>query len=142
KDDPIPDWITEEVLEAHKKLAGPHGALEIGMYSDFVPPRFPKQPGRLDTLDDVKKLFDGYDAGIRYADMHVGQIINKLKEKGIYDDMVIIISSDHGENMGELGIYAEHGTADNITCRIPMIVKWPNGMKNHVDNALHYNVDL
>lgn len=142
EDSPIPDWITEEVLETHKRLAGPHGALEIGMYSDFVPPRFPKQPGRLDTLADVKKLFDGYDTGIRYADMHVGLIINKLKEKGIYDDTVIIISSDHGENMGELGIYAEHGTADHITCRIPMIIKWPKGVKNHVDHALHYNLDL
>ena len=78
EDSPIPDWITEEVLETHKRLAGPHGAMEIGMYSDFVPPRFPKQPGRLDTLADVKKLFDGYDTGIRYADMHVGLIINKL----------------------------------------------------------------
>lgn len=142
KDDPIPDWITEEVLEAHKKLAGPHCAQEIGMYSDFVPAKFPKQPGRLDTLEDVKKLFDGYDSGIRYADKHIGKIIDLLKEKNIYEDTVIIISSDHGENMGELGIYAEHGTADHITCRIPMIIKWPGGVKNHIDNGLHYNLDL
>ena len=41
----------------------------------------------------------------------------------IYEDVAIIISSDHGENMGELGLYSEHATADQITCRIPMIVK-------------------
>jgi len=142
KDDPIPNWISEEVLEQHKKLAGPHCAQEIGMYSDRVSDRFPKQPGRLDTLDDVKKLFDGYDMGIRYADLHVGKIINSLKEKGIYEDTAIIISTDHGENMGELGIYAEHATADDKTCRLPMIVKWPGGLKNHVDEKFHYNLDL
>lgn len=142
KDDPIPDWITEEVLEEHKKMAGPHCAQEIGMYSDYIPPKFPKQPGRLDTLEDVKKLYDGYDSGIRYADEHIGKIIELLKAKNIYEDTAIIISSDHGENLGELGIYAEHGTADNITCRIPMIIKWPGGVKNHVNNGLYYNLDL
>lgn len=55
--------------------------------------------------------------------------------------MVIIITSDHGENMGELGIYSEHATADNTTCRIPMIIKWP-GMKKGVAKGLHYNIDL
>ncbi len=142
KNDPIPNWITEDVLELHKKMAGPHCAQEIGMYSDYIPPKFPKQPGRLDTIEDVKKLFDGYDMGIRYADMHVGKIINILKEKGIYEDTAIIISTDHGENMGELGIYAEHGTADQCTCHIPMIIKWPGGLKNHIDEGLHYNLDL
>jgi len=142
KDDPIPEWITQDVLEAHQKMSGPHCAQEIGMYSDLVPKKFPKQPGRLDTLEDVKKLYDGYDMGIRYADMHVGKIIAMLKEKGIYEETAIIISTDHGENMGELGIYAEHGTADQFTCRIPMVVKWPGGLKNHIDHEMHYNLDL
>lgn len=142
EDDPIPEWITEDVLEEHKQLAGPHCAQEISMYSDSVSDEFPRQPGRLDTLEDVKTLFDGYDMGIRYADDYIGQIINFLKEQGLYDDMCIIISTDHGENMGELGIYAEHGTADHATCRIPMIIKWPGGLKGHVDRGLHYHLDL
>ena len=39
--------------------------------------------------------------------------------QGVLDDLAIIVTSDHGENLGELGIYGEHGTADDITCRIP-----------------------
>jgi choline-sulfatase len=47
-----------------------------------------------------------------------------------------------GKIWGELGMYAEHGTADNITCRIPMIIRWPGkGTKGHVDEGFHYNVD-
>lgn len=143
KEDPIPDWITEDIFAKHHEQAGPHCAQEIGMYSDRVnEQKFPRQPGRLDNLDDVKRLFDGYDLGIHYADQAVGKMIALLKEKGLYEDTAIIVSTDHGENMGEFGIYAEHGTADNSTCRLPMIVKWPGGMKDHVDNGFHYNLDL
>lgn len=59
------------------------------------------------------------------------------------DDLVIIITGDHGENMGELGIYGEHGTADQITCRIPMIIRWPGVSRpDHVNDELHYHLDL
>ena len=35
----------------------------------------------------------------------------------------IIVSADHGENLGELGIYVEHGTADDATCHVPFVIK-------------------
>ena len=41
--------------------------------------------------------------------------IKALKNKGVLDDLIIIVSSDHGENHGELGMWAEHGTADHIS---------------------------
>ena len=93
-------------------------------------------------MDDLKRLIDGYDTGIRYADTHIGMILDALEAQGVLDDTAIIISTDHGENMGELGIYSEHATADHPTCRIPFIIKWPNGKKGITDNGLHYNLDL
>ncbi len=88
-------------------------------------------------------MFDGYDCGIRYADAAVGRILDILKAAGVYEDTAVIVSSDHGENLGELGLYAEHATADEITCRIPMIIRWPGVTKpGHVDEGLHYQIDL
>jgi arylsulfatase A-like enzyme len=55
---------------------------------------------------------------------------------------MIIISADHGENLGELGIYGEHGTADQGTCRIPLIIKYPGGASGARNTRLHYNLDL
>ena len=60
-------------------------------------------------MRDLKQMFDGYDCGIRQADIHAGMLFEALEKQGVMDDLVIIISSDHGENMGELGAYAEHG---------------------------------
>ncbi|KPL06818.1 sulfatase, partial [bacterium SM23_57] len=96
----------------------------------------------INNIEDLTQLIDGYDIGIRIADDHVGIILDALKERGVWEDLVIIISSDHGENLGELGIYAEHGTADQITTRIPMIIRWPGKISGLVDNGLHYNLDL
>jgi len=139
---PLPEWLTEEVFAGHLKHIGPHSAHEIGMYDDRVNPNYPRHPGRLQDMADVHVMMDGYDGGIRYMDEHIGRLCDALARRGVMDDLTIIVSADHGENMGELGIYGEHGTADHCTCRIPMIVRQPRGLRGHVDRGLHYNLDL
>jgi choline-sulfatase len=141
EDQPLETWITPEILEEQRQYCGPHTPRDLNMYNDDVDPRYPRHLGKLETMKDVKQLYDGYDSGIAYMDSHIGRIFSALKEKGVWDDLAIIISADHGENMGELGIYAEHGTADNATCRIPLIFRWPGGRQG-VDCGLHYNLDL
>jgi arylsulfatase A-like enzyme len=141
-DEPLPSWITDDVLAGHWQMAGPHTAQDINMFDNRTDPRFPRQPGHLPDRKALRALFDGYDCGIRYMDGHIGRILEALKTEGVLDDLVIIVSSDHGENMGELGIYAEHATADIPTCRIPMIIRWPGKTSPGVDSGLHYNLDL
>ncbi|KHF36378.1 Choline-sulfatase [Paenibacillus sp. P1XP2] len=142
ENEPLPAWITEEVLELHKKKVGPHGANEINMYNSDTLPKYPRHPDEIQTMRDLRRMIDGYDCGIRHMDDHVGAIFRLMEQKGIMDDTVIIITADHGENMGELGIYGEHGTADQGTCRIPMIIRWPGKQKGLVDTGLHYHLDL
>ena len=69
-------------------------------------------------------------------------MIDLLKEQGGYEDTAIIITSDHGENLGELVIYSEHATADYPTCHIPFILKWPGGPRGMVESSFHYSLDL
>lgn len=140
-DEPAPAWITPEVLAAHRQLCGPHTPREINMYDNCTDPRYPRHPGELGDMQDLRRLFDGYDCGIAYLDSHIGQLFAALKAQGIWEDLAIVISADHGENMGELGIYAEHATADSATCRIPLIIRWPRG-RTGVNRGLHYNLDL
>lgn len=143
ENEPLPNnWITEEIFNEHLNHVGPHGAQEINMWSDKVNPNFPRHPGSLKTLIDAKNFIDQYDCGIQYMDSKIGEIISYLKTAEIFDDTAIIVTSDHGENMGELGIYGEHATADEPTCHIPMIFKWPGGKKNVKAKGLYDNVDL
>lgn len=139
--DPLPAWLTEEVFEAHRKAVGPHSAQEIHLYTDQVPDHWPRQPGRLDTRAHLRAMIDGYDTAIRYVDDHIAELMRKLEELGVAEETTIIVSADHGENQGELGIYGEHGTADAITCRVPLIVSSP-GLGSGKDCNLRYQLDL
>ncbi len=142
-DDPLPEWLTPEVIEKHQQAVGPHCAHELAMYSNRTNPNHPRQPGEIHDMDDLRRNIDGYDCGIAYMDGHIGQILDAMEAQGVLDELAIIVTSDHGENQGELGIYGEHGTADHITHRIPMIIRWPGTVApGGVDAGLHYNLDL
>lgn len=143
KNDPLPAWLQDPaVLERHKKLPGPHTAADFWMYDGTYRAQFPRTPGSIETLDDLHKVIDGYDTGVWYADAQVGRIVARLKAAGLYDETAIIVSADHGENFGELGLYGEHGTADDATCRIPMIIKWPGARPAVLRERFVYNIDL
>lgn len=142
ENDPLPQWITEEVLMEHRQHVGPHSCRELAMYDDVGWSQYPRYPGEIKDMADLHRFMDGYDCGIRYMDQHIGQLFDALEQQGVMADVAIIITADHGENMGELGIYAEHATADHPTCHLPMIVRWPGVTRPHVVSGLHYNFDL
>jgi arylsulfatase A-like enzyme len=141
--EPLPKWLDDaELIRRHNKMTGPHTSLDVMMYDDVEQSYYPRHPGKVTDLASMRRMIDGYDTGVRYMDDHVGRIVAALKSAGVYDDTAIIISGDHGENLGELGIYAEHGTADEYTCHIPLIIKFPGGAQGKRDPAFHYNLDL
>ena len=96
----------------------------------------------IENLGDLKRFIDGYDIGIKYADELVGKLVSILKDFGVYDDTLIMISSDHGESLGELNVYGDHSTADHIINRVPMIIKWPGKQWNKEYNSLIYTTDV
>lgn len=140
--DPLPEWLTEEKIKKDRELVGPHTAQEVDMYWNKPIPKYPRHPSEIKDKKDMRKLIDGYDTGIRYMDDYLGQVLKELRRQGIEDEVMIVITADHAENLGELGIYAEHGTADKATCNIPMIIRMPGMEKPQVDDDLHYHLDL
>jgi len=141
--EPLPAWHTADVLERHRSLPGGHGAQEVNMWDNRVAPRYAaRHLGEVRDMADWRRLIDGYDCGIRYMDGHIAQILERLDRAGVLADTAIIVTSDHGECLGELNCYGEHGTSDEICHRIPMIVRWPGARRGGRDTGLHYNLDL
>jgi arylsulfatase A-like enzyme len=76
------------------------------------------------------EAISNYDSGIRYADDALGELIKFLKSSGLYDDTIIIITSDHGESFynRENGLpeHARHGLhGHNLydeLLRVPLII--------------------
>lgn len=75
-----------------------------------------------------------YYASITFIDEKIGEIIDALKKKGMYDNALICFTSDHGDMMGDHNhwrkTYAYEGSA-----AIPYIVKWNNSMPRVVSNG-------
>ena len=97
------------------------------------------------NASDAKEQIDAYDTGIKYADFYLSKVFEDLKKMNLWDDTAIIISADHGENQGELNVWGDHQTADHITNRVPLIIRWPGitdtNKGSTVENKF-YNLDL
>jgi arylsulfatase len=67
-----------------------------------------------------------YGAGVTAMDAKVGQLLDHLRKLGIYEDLLIVVTSDHGESLLEQGRVL-HGNPWNEVLRVPLIIKWPGG---------------
>jgi arylsulfatase A-like enzyme len=142
-DDPPPGWLTAERIDAHRRQYGPHSAgnpqskgADWGDTWDL-----PRMPEAIASREDFDRWIDGYDVGIRYMDDHVGLLLDLLSAAGVRDETLVVLSADHGENHGELNVYGDHHTADDKTCRVPLVMEGPH-VESGVDSGLHYHVDL
>ncbi|TBL78983.1 sulfatase [Paenibacillus thalictri] len=152
--DALPEWLSEEKLNAQLAMTGlqmpqekerafrnyANGGL-FGAAGQVNPP-YPRNPQHIRTLDDVRQIVDGYDCGIRYMDEQIGRMLTALEAMGLMEETAIIVSADHGENLGELGVYGDHITADQATMHIPLIFKWPGARQGETRHGLHLHLDL
>jgi arylsulfatase A-like enzyme len=80
-------------------------------------------------MEEAKRqqLIDLYDASILYADEAlVGNVINYLKQEGLYENAMMVVLSDHGEEFYDHGSW-EHGhTLYNELIKIPLVIKYPS----------------
>ncbi len=139
---PFDEWLTEEKIQRDFEGYGPHSAQDLAHMGPCDPGRWPRIPAQIRTMGDYRKWIDGYDVGIRYADHHCGLLLAELERRGVLNDTVVIMSSDHGENQGEFNIYGDHHTACHATARVPLIIRWPGLPGGRVDSALHYQTDM
>ena len=93
--------------------------------------------------EDRQLLIDLYDASILYCDnMLLGNVVDFLKEKGIYEDAMLVVLSDHGEEFFDHHSW-EHGhTLYNELIKIPLVIKYPENREKGEENALASITDI
>ena len=75
----------------------------------------------------AKHMRELYEGEIRFTDEYIGKVEAKLRELGIWDDTLIVITADHGEEFHEHGGWWHGTTLYEEQIHIPMLVKWPKG---------------
>ena len=93
---------------------------------------------------DLKEFIPFYDAELNYVDFIIGHLIDWLRDRNLYDDTLIVITSDHGEHLGEEGLFSHQLSIREELLRIPLIIKFPNGANAGavIENPLVSNIDL
>ncbi len=72
--------------------------------------------------DEQAAAINSCDNGLRQADDMIRRIFGSLRAKGYLDDAIVVISSDHGEALGEHGIYAHGSYLYPEFLRIPLFI--------------------
>lgn len=84
------------------------------------------------TNQDFETLKDLYDGDILYLDMRIGQLIDYLRELRILDETILIITSDHGENLGNHNLIKHSFSLYDTILHVPLIIRYPKMYKGGV----------
>ena len=93
----------------------------------------------------LRRVMASYYATIEHIDDEVGRMITTLKAKGLYDNTMIVYTSDHGEYMGFHHMLLKGNLPYDPLMKVPLIIKYPKDAGipgGQVSGALVNNVDL
>jgi len=91
----------------------------------------------------AKRSRRGYYASITFIDEQIGRILAALKKRGMYENTLIILFSDHGDMLGDHHLWRKT-YAYEASAKIPMLLRWPNsmGMEHQRGKTLRQPVEL
>ncbi len=93
-----------------------------------------------DQAGEIEKLYDGE---VSYLDHHFGKLIDFLKEAGLYDNTLILLTADHGEEFFEHGGWWHGLTLYDEQIYIPLIIKYPKGQnRGIIKNEIVRTLDI
>ncbi len=114
---------------------GPHTPLDApGEYATLVAPddiELPpncvdqyKHHGKLHDRESVRRMRANYYGKMALIDDQIGRIVDMLRERGTWDNTLVIFSSDHGEMIGAHGRMSK-GSFFEESVRVPLVMRWP-----------------
>lgn len=119
----------------------PHGRSYPDEYKKFLPDGDGKTNYlNVDQQTAKKELYNQYKNAVYYNDALFGQMIQTLKDNDLYDDSIIIFTSDHGQEFYEYGNFGHNSAFSRPQVNSPFIIKLPgegakeiNTLTSHVD---------
>ncbi|WP_299482958.1 choline-sulfatase [uncultured Roseibium sp.] len=118
-DIPMPDYVPE--LEQQDPFSR---RLLDGIEASYVP---------LEE-EEVRRARHAYLANVSYFDSKIGEIVETLTEIGELDNTVVIVTADHGDMLGERGLWYKMNFFEN-SARVPLVMAGPGVAKGTAGNA-------
>ncbi len=139
RDDRHPFFAFVNFLEAHlpydpplavrrKHLAG-YGAddwIPVGWGHEF---NAGLHPAQFVDWDRLRALYRG---DVRAADELLGQLLSRLGVEGLLDRTIVIVTSDHGENLGEHGLVEHQFSLHETLLSVPLVIRVPPALRDRL----------
>jgi arylsulfatase A-like enzyme len=123
-----PFFLWGHYLDPHTPLYPPReyiklteGDIDEAIYFE----RYRTRRNRELTEEDGDKVVPLYDAEVRYVDDMFGRVLDALKRGGYFEDSIIVVTADHGEELFEHGGYGHGRTHYDEVVSIPLMIYVP-----------------
>ena len=97
----------------------------------------------LSRSTNPENFFNLYKNVAREVDTRVSEILDFLKNNRLYDDAIIIITSDHGNEFNDTGLnfWGHNSNFTEYQLKVPLIIKWPGKQPRVISNlTTHYDI--
>jgi len=116
--------VADQVLE----WLGKNSQKKFFLWMHLYDPHYPYRPPEPYSHEYAAQPYDGE---IAFADEQVGRLLRFLKDNGLYQNTVIVLSGDHGESLGEHGEKTHGFFIYNVTMHVPLIIHLPGKSAAH-----------
>ncbi|MDT8427479.1 MAG: DUF3413 domain-containing protein [Pseudomonadales bacterium] len=147
------DWLT--FLDDWQKKEGSSPFFGFLFYdsphSFEPPPDFPRYEPFWDPINvlelnndfDPEPYLNVYKTTVKYTDMLIGKVLDDLEEKGLKQDTIVLVTSDHGQEFNENGKnYWGHGSNfSDYQLWVPLVVHWPGKERSDIKReTVHFDI--
>ena len=109
--------VASRALDAARELPS------IGINAIGAIPRYQLVNDRF----DIGYYRAGYAGEVQFVDAEIGRLLGEFEDRGVLDRATIILTSDHGESLGEDDYFFSHGEfLSDALVRIPLLIRDPN----------------
>lgn len=120
-DEPSTPFIEEEQRDSHSRRLFRHYGMDR-----VVPDR-----------DQVKRARHGYYAAISYLDDRIGKLLDLLEATGLQSNTAVVFTSDHGDMLGERGMWYKKSFYDR-SLRVPLFIAHPGGLSSRCGDPVSH----
>ncbi len=92
---------------------------------------------------DRTPFFNRYKNSVHYVDSLVGQVLGRLRQKGVLDETVVIITGDHGQEFNDNGLnyWGHNSNFSQWQTRVPLVIRWPGRQPGRVGHwTSHFDI--
>lgn len=148
RDDYVPDkpfFVFLNYIEAHKPYIPPGSHLTWASQKTRRKWAARDQPEILTrylrdhsllSASDMEELMALYDEEVAYVDGKVGEVLDWLRQVGLLDNTLVVITADHGEQFGEHGLVEHQYSVYEAVVHVPLIVRLPSAFEPGRDERL------